>query len=66
MNSIVGVACRKYTASGVEELKQLEKERGAELGRTIKQAIEQAEARVEWSAQNYNTIVNWLKNNNDH
>lgn len=51
------------TPAGVEELKRFEKKHGSELGRTMQQVIEKAEANVQWLAKNYETIVEWLKVN---
>lgn len=33
-----------------------------ETGRTIQQAIEKAEANIEWMNKNYLTIIQWLGN----
>lgn len=63
MNSIIRDTTKVTTQAGVDELKRFEKEHGKELGRTIKQSIEKAEANVQWLAKNYITIVNWLKVN---
>lgn len=50
------------TKAGVEELKRFAKEHSKDLGRTIKQSIERAQANVQWMERNKDTILNWLKN----
>lgn len=65
MNSIIRGTTKKTTKAGVEELKRMEKEHGKELGRTIKQAIEKAEASVQWLANYYKPIMAWLDANNE-
>lgn len=63
MNSVIRGTTKMTTKAGVEELKRLEKEHGKELGRTIKQAIEKAQASVQWLENNYKHIIDWLKAN---
>lgn len=63
MNSVIRGTTKVTTQAGVDELKRFEKVHGKELGRTIKQSIEKAEANVQWLANNYKPIVEWLKAN---
>lgn len=63
MSSIIRGTTKMTTRAGVDELKRFEKEHGKDLGRTIKQSIEKAEANVLWLEKNYETIREWLKIN---
>lgn len=48
----------------LEDLKRFD-DKELKAGRTLKQAIEQAEANIAWLNKNYKKIVNWLKENSD-
>jgi hypothetical protein len=48
----------------LDELKRFD-DKELKEGRTLKQAIEQAEANIAWLNKNYQKLVEWLKINSE-
>lgn len=63
LNSIVKYSTRRLNNRyELDELKRFADINLKDSGRTIQQAVERAEANIDWMNKNYQTIVNWLKN----
>jgi hypothetical protein len=65
LNSLIKFVAKKMTdRSQLEALKNFD-DKELKEGRSLKQAIEQAEANIAWMDKNLRKIVNWLKENSD-
>lgn len=65
LNSLIKFSTKKLTDHNqLEALKNFDDSELQE-GRTIKQAIERAEANIAWLDKNYKKIVKWLEENSD-
>lgn len=65
LNSLIKFSTKKLTDQNqLEALKNFDDSELQE-GRTIKQAIERAEANIAWLEKNYKTIISWLERNSD-
>ena len=63
LNTLIKFSTRRLTdRHQLEALKNFDDSELQE-GRTIKQAIERAEANIAWLDKNYKKIVNWLEQN---
>lgn len=63
LNTILKYSTRRLnTVYELEELNRFAENHMKETGRTIQQAIEKAEANIDWMNKNYQTIVQWLGN----
>lgn len=65
INSIIKFVTRRMTdKSQLEILKKFD-DKELKEGRTLKQAIEVAEANILWLNKNQEKILNWLRKNSD-
>lgn len=65
LNSLIKFSTKKLTdRNQLEALRNFE-DRELQEGRTIKQAIERAEANIAWLDKNYSKIVKWLEANSE-
>lgn len=65
LNSLIKFVTKRLTdLNQLEDLKRFD-DKELKAGRTLKQAIEQAEANIAWLNKNHNKIVDWLKANLD-
>lgn len=65
LNSLIKFSTQKLTdRSQLEALRNFD-DNELQEGRTIKQAIERAEANIAWLEKNYKKIVLWLEENSD-
>lgn len=65
INSIIKFVTRRMTdKSQLEALKKFD-DKELKEGRTLKQAIEVAEANISWLNKNQEKILNWLRENSD-
>lgn len=65
LNSLIKFVTKGMTDQNqLDDLKRFD-DRELKQGRTLKQAIEQAEANIAWLNKNYKKITEWLKENTD-
>ncbi|KAG5672285.1 hypothetical protein PVAND_002422 [Polypedilum vanderplanki] len=65
LNSLIKFVTKGMTDKNqLDDLKRFD-DKELKQGRTLKQAIEQAEANILWLNKNYKKIVDWLKENSD-
>lgn len=65
LNSLIKFVTRHMTDKNqLDELKRFN-DKELQEGRTLKQAIEQAEANILWLNKNHKKIVQWLKDNSE-
>lgn len=65
LNSLIKFVTKRMTdPNQLEDLKRFD-DKELKEGRSLKQAIEQAEANIAWLNKNQKKIVDWLKNNTE-
>jgi hypothetical protein len=65
LNSLIKFSTKKLTdRSQLDALKNFD-DPEVQAGRTIKQAVERAEANIAWLDKNYKKIVTWLEKNSE-
>lgn len=65
LNSLIKFSTKKLSdRNQLEALKNFD-DNELQEGRTIKQAVERAEANIAWLDKNYKTIISWLEQNSE-